>query len=112
EMADRETTRRSGARQADEVFASDVRSKKARANGEPANVAAGEEVIGAHVLLGSCRPVADPEQHEEVAANDGQVENVEIAHGPFRARGSEGTRRTCTDWSLRATTMSWQPPGK
>ena len=44
-MADREAGRRARAGQADEVLGGDVRDEERGADGEPADVAAGEKVV-------------------------------------------------------------------
>ena len=72
-MADREAGRCARAGQADEVLGGNVRYEQRRADKEPSDIAAGEKVVGGGALF--AREVeADTKDHQEINADDDQVE--------------------------------------
>ena len=94
------------------MLASDVRREQARAYREPTHISAREEVVRADVLFAARRPVADPEQNDEVARDDDRDRGDGGCSWSAMGGGGERCRSTWSLSSFRATTISRPPSGR
>ena len=86
--ADGKTGGCAGTRETDEVLGRDVGNEKRRADGEPADIAARQEVVLRGALLAG-EVEADPKHEREVDANDDEVDGGERSVGHGHSRSEE-----------------------
>src|SRR2546422_523433 len=73
-VRERDAARRAGARQTDNVLGTDVGREDRGPDQEPAEIAAGQEVVIRRVSVALCNPPGDAEQQGEIQSDDDPIE--------------------------------------
>src|SRR3989475_4887331 len=73
-MRERDAARRAGARQTDDVLRTDVGREDGGPDQDPAEIAAGQEVVIRRVSVALCNPPGDAEQQGEIQSDDDPIE--------------------------------------
>src|SRR6266576_3269179 len=73
-MRERDAARRAGARQTDNMLGTDVGREDGGPDQEPAEIAAGQEVVIRRVSVAPSNPPGDAEQHGEIQSDDDPIE--------------------------------------
>src|SRR3989475_2315846 len=73
-MRERDAARRAGARQTDDVLRTDVGREDGGPDQDPAEIAAGQEVVIRRVSVALCNPPGDAEEQGEIQSDDDPIE--------------------------------------